>query len=115
MQKLAFAVLFVLGCSASSSDPQDGDDHSVDRLVLEGQQVVDLFGPQLTSAPIASATGFRRLGVMWAATAEGALEVRTSFDGITWSAWTAPQITSVEEIAHAGHVDAIQGLSVMGS
>src|SRR3954447_23736101 len=106
MQKLAFAVLFVLGCSASSSDPQDGDDHSVDRLVLEGQQIVDLLGPQLTSPPMASTIGFRRLGVMWDATTEGALEVRTSFDGTTGSAWAAPQIPSLEEIAHAGHVDA---------
>jgi hypothetical protein len=28
-------------------------------------------------------------------------------DGATWSAWAAPTIVSAEDIAHAGHVDAI--------
>lgn len=112
MRRIAFA-FFVLasGCSDSSStDQQDGDDdYSVDRRVFEGQQIVDLLGEDAVSDPIVTTEGFRRLGVMWDASAEGALEVRTSLDGLAWSPWTAPQLVSVEEIAHAGHIDAIAG------
>ncbi|HTL36138.1 MAG TPA: peptidoglycan recognition protein [Kofleriaceae bacterium] len=114
MQKLAFALVLAVGCS-SSSDPQDQDDHAAEKIVLEGQQLTDFFGAENVSPPIATPTGFRRIGLMWDATAEGALEVRTSIDGTRWTAWTTPQLTSHEEIAHAGHFDAIAGEHPLGS
>jgi hypothetical protein len=114
VKKLAFAIVFAIGCSASS-DPQDDDDHSAEKLVLEGQQLTDFFGEDNVSPPVTSPGGFRRLGVMWDASGEGALEVRTSIDGTTWTEWSAPDVTSHEEIAHAGHLDAISGDFRFGS
>jgi hypothetical protein len=114
LKKLAFAVVLAVGCS-SSSDPQDGDDHTADKLVLEGQALSDFFGAENVSPPIASPTGFRRIGILWDSEAEGALELRTSMDGATWTEWSAPWVTSREEIAHAGHVDAITAISTIGS
>src|SRR5689334_5259716 len=100
MRRLAFALLVLAGgCSGSTDQDTDvgaDDDHSVERLVLEGSQITDLLGDDGVSDPITSTAGYRRLGVMWDATADNALELRTSLDGTTWSAWAAPTIVSVE-------------------
>jgi hypothetical protein len=113
MKKLALAVLLVTACDDTQLD--DADDHAADRLVLEGPEIAELLGDDRISDPIASTDGFRRLGILWDATEEGALEARTSLDGIVWSAWTAPQVVSLEMIAHAGHLDAISGIGAGGS
>ena len=114
MKKLAFAVLIL--ASACGEDAADhDDDHSVDRLVVEGDGITDLFGPDGISDPIRTTEGFRRLGVLWDATEENVLELRTSLDGTTWTDWRTPEMVSVEMIAHAGHVDAITVAADLGS
>jgi len=108
MKKLAVC-LFVLAAACGDREPTDtdaADDHA-DRLVLEDQEVVDFLGTGGVSAPLALDGGFRRLGLLWDAAQENLFEVRTSTDGKTWSEWTSPTIVSVEEVAHAGHVDAL--------
>jgi hypothetical protein len=102
---LAFAAWLPLAACDDAPATHD-DDHVVDRIVLEGDQIADLFGPGRTSDPIRTTLGFRRLGLLWDATEDGALEVRTSVDGIVWTAWAAPTVVSVEMLAHAGHADA---------
>jgi hypothetical protein len=108
MKKLA-VTLFVLASACGGDEPTDidaSDDHA-DRLVLEGQEVVDFLGAGGISEPLALGAGFRRLGLLWDATEENLFEVRTSLDGTTWSEWKSPTVVSVEMIAHAGHVDAL--------
>lgn len=106
MKKLALPLaLLACACTGDIDDPDDGD--HVERLTLEGDEITDLLGADGVSEPIRVADGFRRVGLLWDATAEGALEIRTSLDGSTWTDWAAPTLVSVEEIAHAGHVDAI--------
>lgn len=108
MKKLALVLVLACACGQEESIDRDGDDdHAVDRLVVEGQEIVDLLGPDNVSDTIKSTEGFRRVGVLWDATEENALELRTSLDGTTWTEWHAPLMVSVEEIAHAGHIDAI--------
>ena len=114
MKKLAFAFL-ILACACGEDAADRDDDHSVDRLVVEGDAVTDLFGPDGTSDAIRTTTGFRRLGVLWDATEENVLELRTSLDGATWTEWRTPEMVSVEMIAHAGHVDAITVATEVGS
>lgn len=103
----SFALLSgVAACGGG--EPDDGaDDHALHVLTFEGQELADLFGADGTTEAIHIDGGFRRLGLLWDVAAEDALEVRTSTDGATWSAWTTPTIVSAEDIAHAGHVDAI--------
>ncbi len=95
----AFA-LAAAACSGSVS-PDGVDDHHPAVLTLEGAEVTAQAG-----LPLEVPGGFERLGLLWDATDEGALEIRTSVDGATWSEWAAPTVVSVEEIAHAGHLDA---------
>jgi hypothetical protein len=113
MKRLVCLMLVV--CACADTQEQDGDDHSIDRVVLEEQQLVDLFGSSRTSDPVRTTEGFRRLGFMWDATNDGAFELRTSVDGIVWSAWRAPVVVSVEEQARAGHADAIGSIGPEGT
>ena len=113
-KQLVFALVLATACGDDTADDA-ADDHSVDRLVVEEQGIVDLLGADNESDPIRTTTGFRRLGVLWDATEEGVLEMRTSLDGVTWSAWTTPAIVSHEMIAHAGHVDALAVQPALGS
>jgi hypothetical protein len=102
MRTFAFALVLACGCSGSTGD---GDhDHDTGSLTLEGQDLTDFLA---SSAPIKVDAGFRRVGFMWDAVGDGAIEIRTSLDGAQWSAWATPTVVRVEEIAHAGHVDAI--------
>ncbi|MDQ3335418.1 MAG: N-acetylmuramoyl-L-alanine amidase [Myxococcota bacterium] len=113
MKKLAFALVLACACGEEATDRDD--DHSVDRLVVEGDAVAELFGSDGVSDPIHSTIGFRRLGVLWDATEENVLELRTSLDGNTWTDWRTPEMVLVEMIAHAGHVDAITVATDVGS
>ncbi len=110
MKKLAVALFVLASACSGDSEPTDtdtSDDHA-DRLVLEEQEVLDFIGPTGVSEPFALDGGFRRLGLLWDAAQEDVFEVRTSIDGTTWSEWKAPTVVSVEMIAHAGHVDALE-------
>ena len=113
MKKLVLCSALLTAC-AGEAPPNLEDDHAVDRLVLEGTEVSDLLGPDRVSDAVTTTEGFRRLGVLWDATEEGVLEIRTSIDGIVWTAWAAPNVYSHEMIAHAGHVDAFD-LADVGS
>jgi len=113
LRRLPFVlVLATAGCTDSID--QD-DDHAVDGLELEGQAVADTLGSNGVSERLQVTDGYRRLGLLWDATAEGALEVRTSLDGLVWTDWRAPLLVSVEDIAHAGHLDAVAGIGPEGS
>ncbi|HEY5927046.1 MAG TPA: N-acetylmuramoyl-L-alanine amidase [Kofleriaceae bacterium] len=114
MKKLALACALICACSGEPTDDEFADDHSVDRLVLEGTQITDLLGDDLVSDPIQT-SGFRRVGFLWDALGEQAFEVRTSFDGVLWTEWRAPDVVSVEQESHAGHVDAVAGIGAEGS
>ena len=61
--------------------------------------------PRVTQAPAT----FLRVGLMMDAHAPDAIELRTSQDGVTWTAWQAPTIVFAEGGAYAGHVDAPPG------
>ncbi len=52
---------------------------------------------------------FVRVGVMMDAHAPDAIELRTSTDGVTWTAWQAPTLVFDEGGSYAGHVDAPAG------
>jgi N-acetylmuramoyl-L-alanine amidase len=112
MKKLLAVSMFLLasasacGGESDSTDTDASGDHA-DRLVLEGAEVTDFIGSDGVSDPFSLDGGFRRLGLLWDATAENAFEVRTSLDGKAWSEWKSPTVVSVEMIAHAGHVDAL--------
>jgi hypothetical protein len=114
MRTLALFAVVVGACSDASID-DGGDDHAPDRLVLEGQEIGDLLGDDLVSAPVRSEEGFRRLGLLWDAAGEHTFEVRTSLDGIAWSDWRAPEVVSVEDEAHAGHIDALGTIGTEGT
>ena len=114
MRRLALLAAFVCACSGDSTDAELADDHSTDRLVLEGTQITDLLGDDLVSDPIQTG-GFRRLGLLWDAHGDNAFEVRTSLDGTLWTEWRAPDVVWTETGSYAGHVDAIAGIGAEGS
>lgn len=101
------AAAFVLACACSASDEpiDDGDDHPETTLRYEGDALTALLDSGV-SAPIRVDETFRRVGLLWDAPDGDAIEVRTSGDGTTWTAWSAPTVVSREDVAHAGHVDA---------
>lgn len=103
----ALAAALSLAACADARDEEQADDHALETRTFEGDALARLFGPDGTSAPMSFEHGFRRVGLLWDDTAAGALELRTSADGVRWSAWRTPQLVSSEEGAHAGHVDAI--------
>lgn len=111
---LAALVLAAGACSATEEPLEDGDDHHPASLHFEGDELATLFAGGVTE-PLRFDDGFRRLGLLWDAADAGAIEVRTSADGATWSAWAAPVVVSAEDIAHAGHVDAIAADEELGS
>jgi hypothetical protein len=104
---VALAATPAIGACTGGSDEDLADDHALDTRTFEGDTLSALFGPDGTTAPMIFEGGFRRVGLLWDDVAEGALELRTSADGLTWSEWRAPTVVSSEEGAHAGHVDAI--------
>jgi hypothetical protein len=115
MKKLAaLATLLACACAGGAAPDEDHDDHAASRMTFEADEVADLLDADGVSAPLQVAEGFRRLGLLWDAAADGALELRTSLDGAAWSAWTAPTLVSLEQVARAGHVDALE-LAEVGS
>jgi hypothetical protein len=114
MRKLALVSVLVCACSGDTTDDEFADDHAIDRKVVEGQEVIDLLGDDLVSDPIQATGGFRRLGFLWDVVG-GTFEVRTSFDGLVWSDWRSPDVVSVEQESHAGHVDAVAIVGPDGS
>jgi hypothetical protein len=112
MNKPLAVSMFLLATAAAcggegdATDTDASGDHA-DRLVLEEQEVTDFIGADGVSDPFSLDGGFRRLGLLWDAAQENAFEVRTSLDGKAWSEWKSPTVVSVEMVAHAGHVDAI--------
>ena len=107
MTKHVLIALALGACSENTTTTHDSDDHAAGHLALEGAEVATFFGDDLVSDPIQLGDGFRRVGLLWDSAIEGAFELRTSGDGVTWTEWQVPAVSSVEEIAHAGHVDAI--------
>lgn len=109
MRGCLLALCAIVGACGGGDDAGiAGDDHVAERMVFEGDELATLFGAGGEAAPIALHDGFRRVGLLWDAVDAGAIEVRTSVDGEAWTAWTAPEIVSTEDLAHAGHVDAIE-------
>jgi hypothetical protein len=108
MRKLA-VVSFVLGvfvgvAACGGDEDGDNDDNAPEGKTLEGDELT----AYLAAPPVEQVQlGFRRMGFLWDATEDGALEVRTSLDGATWSDWAAPTVVTVEDVAHGGHVDAM--------
>ncbi len=114
MRRLALVAVLVCACSSDSTDEDIADDHAADRVVLEGSEIADLLGDDMVSDPIEASAGFRRLGLLWDHVG-GTLEVRTSFDGLVWSDWRVPQVVSVEQQSHVGHVDTYSGIEAQGT
>ncbi len=103
---LGLGLALAAGCSPAI-DEDGADDHAPGVRTFEGEELAALFGDDGISEPLAFTDGFRRVGLLWDAAGDGALELRTSADGVAWSVWTAPALVSSEEGAHAGHVDAL--------
>lgn len=113
MRRIVHGLIFVstalpLAC-VPSYDPEHAE-HGGARVTLEGEEVLAQLDAHLTSAPIEAEVPFERVGIMWDAPDEAQLEIRTSADGIVWSAWSAPEVFFSEEGAHAGKVEA-EGLA----
>jgi hypothetical protein len=100
-----------IGCSDTEPTPQEieeqGDDTAA--LTLEGEQITSIVDFDFVSPSFQSELMFERLGLMWDAPGEGAIELRFSSDGNTWSDWYAPTTVFSEEGSFAGHVDAPAG------
>jgi hypothetical protein len=94
-----------LGCSPANLESSGGD-HAEDAVVLEEATVTRDLDASGVSKVFRASEGFVRLGVMWDAADEGALELRTSPDGVRWSAWSRPLSSFSESGAHAGRLDA---------
>lgn len=107
MRKTLFVCLAALAACDGPSSPEDVDDHAIETISLEGDELAAMFAADGVSDPLRVDVGFRRVGVLWDAAVAGSLEIRTSLDGVDWSPWSAPVLVSSEEQAHAGHLDAI--------
>jgi hypothetical protein len=105
ISRTLFVCSLVLAACDEPPSPEDVDDHALETMTYEGDELAALFAGDGVSDVLRVDGGFRRVGVLWDAAGEGALEIRTSLDGETWSAWAAPALVSAEEQAHAGHVD----------
>ena len=114
MRKTLFVCLLALAACDSPGSPEDVDDHPIETLSLEGEELAAMFAGDGVSEVMRSDGGFRRIGVLWDAAESGALEIRTSLDAVDWTPWTAPTLVSSEESAHAGHVDAVDDDQLAG-
>ena len=102
-----FVCSLVLAACDEPASPEDVDDHALETMRFEGDELAALFAGDGVSDVLRVDGGFRRVGLLWDAAGEGALELRTSLDGETWTDWAAPVVVSAEEIAYAGHLDAV--------
>jgi hypothetical protein len=107
LSKPIFVCAVTMCACGGPSSPEDVDDHPIEAVSLEGEELAAMFAGDGVSDVLRVDAGFRRVGLLWDADAAGAIEVRTSLDGETWSDWAAPELVSAEDQAHAGHLDAI--------
>jgi hypothetical protein len=102
------AMVMVTAACASEGGPieteADDDRHPATRAFEGAELTADLDGAGVSAAMMAEEP-FTRLGLMWDATDDAVLEVRVSADGVSWSAWSEPELSQVEEIARVGWVD----------
>ncbi|MBE2250148.1 MAG: N-acetylmuramoyl-L-alanine amidase [Myxococcus sp.] len=89
----AALVCVAVACAERTKEPDDA------------LSVVSPTGPRVTHAQ----APFVRVGVMMDAHAADALELRTSVDGVAWTAWQPLTVVFAEGEAFAGHVDAPPG------
>jgi N-acetylmuramoyl-L-alanine amidase-like protein/VCBS repeat protein len=99
------APLAGLGCAGDEPalDVEALADDALD-FRFEGDEVIADLDADNCSPVIEAAAPFVRLGAIWDLSADGGLELRTSSDGSSWSAWAAPEEVFAEEGARAGHV-----------
>jgi hypothetical protein len=81
-------------CAGDIINPEGTrDDSRALSLILEGAEL----GDELTRSPVREAPmPFVRLGLMWDAELSTDIEIATSADGQTWSAWRAVTVLGVE-------------------
>jgi hypothetical protein len=107
ISRVSIAFFLMTGCQ-QVRDPESHD-HEVENVVIEGDAITRDVGSDRASKPFDVERRFERLGIMWDAPKDTALEIRTSVDGTTWSDWTKPEIFFSEEGAYAGRVDVPSG------
>ena len=107
MRFLASVLLVVSACTVGDPLPPRGDEHA--ELVLEGSDL----DSELAASPIhATALPFVRIGVMFDASRPTTIEIATSADRQTWSAWRPIDLRHVEaegQSAFVGEVRAESG------
>src|SRR5216110_1401985 len=94
----------VAACTNAVDVVEPGADDDDVAVLYEGDPAdfIDADG----NGPVnAAAIDFVRLGVRFTSRDSRALELRTSTDGQTWSAWQKPQLVFSEGDVHAGHID----------
>lgn len=102
---LAFGIPGLAACGTQQMLEADVDDHAEDGVTFEAASVTSALDANGVSRIFRVPGGFARLGVMWDAQDAAALELRTSQDGEHFTEWSAPQLVSTEEGAHAGMFD----------
>jgi len=98
----AAAMLALAGC-AEDAAPDSGDDSL--ELAFEGTEVTAQLDADGISPAFEAPEAFIKIGVMFDATTDVSLELRTSMDGTTWGEWFTPEVTFAEEGAHSAVVD----------
>ncbi len=102
---LVLGLLGVLASCTVGEDPEPFDDVEAGVTVLEGPALAD----ELARSPVRLATAdFVRLGVIFDAQAPTSLEIATSLDGATWSAWRTPVVHHTEQESVAGYVGQLE-------
>lgn len=101
---LVLTLTVLVNCMVGE-DPVPYDDVEAGVTVLEGAPLAD----ELARSPVhAAGHDFVRLGVIFDAPFATALQLSTSADGTTWSAWQAPVVHHVEQESVAGFVGQLE-------
>src|SRR5689334_4835338 len=79
----------LVGCGGATLE-HDAADHAEEAVVVEAAAVTSGLDAAGVSPVFRASGGFARLGVLWDAADPDALELRTSADGVRWSAWERP-------------------------
>lgn len=108
LAKALFVLGMLAGCTVGSGEPyafEKFEDIEAGIVVLEGDELAY----ELTHSPVHEATEeLVRIGLIFDAPTPTSLQLATSPDGVTWSAWTAPVIHHVEQETTAGFVGQIE-------
>jgi len=99
IQRWILASICAISACTVGESTEPFDDVEQGLVVLEGKQLAD----ELVTSPIhISPTPFMRLGLLYDADNPADLELSTSSDGETWSAWQAPLVhhTEVEGVSN---------------